>query len=166
MIRAEEADIDTVFIGFNTWWSVHEDVCPSVDGRCVGEIPPKEACRRFLQELTEHIYRLKMKGKRVIISLPFPMFDKSIPDLEIRNAVFGRFGLTGVARDITLPGFRGQVASVAKSAGADIFDPLASLCVKQNCVTQVSGVSIYKDDNHIAASQIGILEDGLKQVLQ
>ena len=41
-----------------------------------------------------------------IVSLPFPMFDKSIPDLEIRNAVFGRLGLGAVAREITLPSFR------------------------------------------------------------
>jgi hypothetical protein len=94
------------------------------------------------------------------------MFDKSIPDLEIRNAVLGRFGLGGVATDITLPSMRYQVASVARGTGADIFDPRESLCDKQNCITQVKGVSIYKDDNHIAASQIWILENNLKQVLQ
>ena len=53
MIRAEEADIETVFIGFNTWWSVHEDVCPSVNGRCVSRISPEEAANRFLQELSD-----------------------------------------------------------------------------------------------------------------
>jgi len=30
----------------------------------------------------------------------------------------------------------------------------------------VDGISIYRDDNHIAASQVGILEADLKQVLQ
>ena len=29
----------------------------------------------------------------------------------------------------------------------------------------MNGVSIYKDDNHIAASQIGILEDDFKAVV-
>jgi hypothetical protein len=166
MRRAEAEDVDTVFIGFNTWWSVHEDVCPSVDGRCVGRLSLEATCNRILQELSEHIQTLTVAGKRVIVSLPFPMFDKSIPDLEIRNAVFGRFGLDGVATDITLPALRDQVTSVAKSAGADVFDPRKSLCAKWNCITQVNGVSIYKDDNHIAASQIGILEENLREVLQ
>lgn len=165
LMRAGQEDVDTVFIAFNTWWVTHQDICPSVDSKCVGK-PSLEATRQlFVDELSDHIRALKSGGKRVIVSLPFPMFDKSIPDLEIRNAVFGRFGLGGVAKDITLPGFRDQVASVARSAGAEIFDPRESLCHERECITQVGGVSIYKDDNHIAASQIGILEDNLREVL-
>jgi SGNH domain (fused to AT3 domains) len=166
MIRAEQEDVDTVFIGFNTWWSSHQVICQSVDGRCVEKLSIEETRRRFLEELSEHIHKLRIAGKRVIVSLPFPMFDKSIPDLEIRNAVFGRFGLGGVAKDTTSPGFRDQVASAAKNAGAEIFDPRESLCYQQECITEVNGVSIYKDDNHIAASQIGILADNLKQDLR
>ena len=166
MRRAEEDDVDTVFIGFNTWWAVHQDVCPSVQGRCTGTLSLQEVRARFLQELSNHILRLEAGGKRVIVSLPFPMFDKSIPDLEIRNAIFGSFGLAGTAKDITSFEFRKQIASVARSTGAEVFDPRESLCAGQYCITQVGGVSIYKDDNHIAASQIGILEGNFKQVLQ
>lgn len=165
-MRADESDIDTVFIGFNTWWTVHEFVCPSIDGKCTRHISPAEARRLFLQELAEHIQKLRTEGKRVIVCLPFPMYDKSIPQLEIRNAVFGRFGLAGVATDFTLPEVRDQIAMVAKAGGADMFDPRASLCSRQGCVTQINGVSIYKDDNHIAASQIGILEENFRQLFQ
>jgi hypothetical protein len=165
-IRAEEADVDTVFIGFNTWWAVNEFLCPSVDGQCVGTISVEEARRRVLQELTECIQKLRAEGKKVIVSLPFPMYDKSIPDLEIRNAVFGRFGLAGVAKDITLPVMHDDVSGMAKSAGAQIFDPRESLCDKQSCLTQLNGVSIYIDEDHIAASQIHLLADNFKQVLQ
>jgi peptidoglycan/LPS O-acetylase OafA/YrhL len=166
MIRAERDDIDSVFMAFNTWWSVHDLVCPSVEGRCVGTISLEETRRRFLDELSEHIHRLRERGKRVIVTLPFPFFDKSIPDLQIRNAVFGRFGLEGAATEMTLPSFRGQVASVAAAAGADIFDPRKSLCPDQHCITEVDGVSIYKDDNHIAASQTGILQSDLARSLR
>jgi hypothetical protein len=93
------------------------------------------------------------------------MYDKSIPDLEVRNAVFGRFGLSGVATDLTSPSFRDQLLTVVESEGADVFDPRVSLCVKQSCISQVNGVSIYRDAYHIAASQIGILENNFKQVL-
>ncbi len=166
MIRAEQADIETVFIAFNTWWAVNEDVCASVDGKCVARISPQEAVQRFLQEFDGNIRTLRSHGKRVIISLPFPMYDKSIPEVEMHNAIFGRFGLTENATDITLPSFRDRLSVVAQEAGANIFDPRQSLCPAGSCVFQSEGVSIYKDDNHIAASQIGIFQDALKRVLQ
>ncbi len=164
--RAEEADIDTVFIAFSTWWSQDKgDVCLSTNGKCTSEGSIEEARSNFLQGLFDEVNELRMRGKRVIVSLPFPIYDKSIPDLEIRNAVFGRFGLAGTPDDISEPVFREQIATTARSAGAEIFDPRESLCSQQNCITQVNGVSIYKDDNHIAASQIGILEGSLRSAL-
>ena len=165
LMRAEQDDVDAVFLAFNTWWATHLDICPSVDGTCVGKPSLEETRQLFVDELSDDIHSLRSLGKRVIVSLPFPMFDKSIPDLEIRNAVFDRFGLGGIAKDITSPAFRDQVAWVARSAGAEIFDPRESLCHDGGCITQVNGVSIYKDDSHIAASQIGILEDELRETL-
>ncbi len=159
MIRAQEQeeDVDTVFMAFNTWWTAYKYLCASVDGRCVRSISVEEARHLVLLELAEHIQKLVTARKKVIVSLPFPMYDKSIPDLEIRNATFGRFGLSGIATDITLPATGDQIAAVAEETGADIFDPRKSLC-KQKCITELNGVSIYKDDNDIAASEIGVLE--------
>jgi len=107
-----------------------------------------------------------MKGKRVIISLPFPIYDKSIPDLLIRNAVFGRMGPATAAHDIAAPELREKLLDVARAAGADVFDPRKSLCDSRGCITQLQGVSIYKDDNHLAASQLGLLEANLRQALE
>jgi hypothetical protein len=168
MLRAEEEDVDTVFIGFSTFWTIKEEegLCPSVDDTCVGKISNEETQRRFFRELSERIHELKNRGKRVIVSLPFPLYDKSIPDLQVRNAVLGRFGLAGVATEISLPGVRDRVASVAERLGAEVFDPRKSLCPNRNCITEEDGVSIYKDNNHIAASKIGILEGDLKQILR
>jgi hypothetical protein len=166
MMRAEEKDVDTVFMGFATFWFSGKRICPSVDGNCVGNISEEEARQRFFQELSEHIHKLKMHGKRVIVSLPFPYYDKSIPDLEVRNAVFGRFGLTGIATEYSSPSWRDQVASVAENTGADIFDPRKSLCPNQKCITELGEVSIYRDGSHLAASQIGILEGDMEQVLK
>jgi hypothetical protein len=158
--------VDAIFIGFSTWWAYSENkICPSVNGRCVNVVSLDEIRRLFLSELSSEIHGLSMDGKRVIICLPFPIYDKSIPNLEIRNAVFFRFGLSGVARDATSPAFRDQIFEASKTAGADIFDARKSLCRNDLCITQINGVSIYLDNNHIAASQIGILEDNLRQVL-
>jgi hypothetical protein len=58
------------------------------------------------------------------------------------------------------------VASVAERIGPKLFDPRKSLCPDQNCITEVEGVSIYEDESHIAASQMGILEGNMEQVLR
>jgi len=167
MARAEMNDIDTVFIGFNTWWTYHENaVCPSLDGICVAHISLDRSNNLFLQDMSSQIAELEAHGKRVIVALPFPMYDKSIPDLEIRNAIFGRYGLGAIATDQTLPRFRNQLAATAKQDGAEIFDPRATLCGTQGCLTEEQGVSIYRDDHHIVASKIAMFEDSLQRVLR
>jgi hypothetical protein len=160
----QESDIDTVFIGFNTWWSIRRTVCRSFDDKCIESISSENAGRVFLQELGVKIQALRKKGKNVIISLPFPVFNKSIPDLQIRNAVFGRFGVTANAVELTLPSVREDIATLAQNTGAEIFDPRTSLC-RPNCVTELNGLSIYLDQEHLVASQVGILEDNLRQTL-
>jgi len=166
LMRAEQKDIDAVFIGFNTAWSYQDGIrCEVLGGNCVKTLSSKETGRLFLVELSQQIRTLKSLGKRVIICLPFPMYDKSIPELEIRNAVFERFGLGGIARDLTVPALREQIQSIATREGAEIFDPRMSLCHGSECVTQVNGISIYKDSHHIAASEVSVLESNLAKVL-
>jgi hypothetical protein len=100
------------------------------------------------------------------VSLPFPYFDQRIPELEISNAVFGRLGLSGTAKELTSVSTREAIRDTAVNAGAQVFDPRLTLCPERECLTQVGGVSIYKDDNHLARSQVGILEGDLRAVLQ
>jgi peptidoglycan/LPS O-acetylase OafA/YrhL len=166
MIRAREDDIDTVFIGFSPWWAwPEESLCLKANGGCFGELSGTQAFPYFLGELSLEIQNLRAAGKRVIVALPFPVFDKSIPDLEIHNAVFG--GLVGESapRNLFEPRVRDQITSAARKAGADIFDPRQSLCENQKCIYQINGVSLYKDDNHMAGSGVGILEANLGKTL-
>lgn len=129
-------------------------------------MPKLEAIQYFLDELSNHIRTLRARGKRVIVELPFPIYDKSIPDLEIHNAIFGPLGSNEMASDRSQPNLRTQIISVAKSAGADIYDPRESLCDTQKCTYQVDGVSIYADNSHIAASESDILEPALLKALK
>jgi hypothetical protein len=161
MQRVLKEDIDTVFIAFHTWWSIGPSLCRSVNDKCIQSISSEDAVHVFLPELGEKIQTLRERGKRVIISLPFPLFDKSIPDLQIRNAVFGR---TARAKELTLPSVRDDIAAIARKTGAEIFDPRASLC-RPDCITEVNGVAIYRDQQHLVASQVGILRGNLKQAL-
>jgi peptidoglycan/LPS O-acetylase OafA/YrhL len=164
MMRAEQEDVDTVFIGFSE--NPDRILCPSVDGVCTGKMPQEEIHQRVLQELSERIQKLKALGKRVIVSLPFPFYDKSIPDLQVSNAILQRFGLAEVATEIAEPSMRHQLASLAENAGAEIFDPRKTLCPHDACITEMNGVSIYKDDSHIAGTQVVILRDNLEKTLR
>jgi peptidoglycan/LPS O-acetylase OafA/YrhL len=168
-IRAEEEDIDTVFLGFSTWLLIRDKrVCEVVDGtgKCGKLLLRNELIRRFEEDLSGAIRALKKHGKNVVVCLPFPIYDKPIPELEISNAVFGRFGLSDTATDITSPTLGDEIRAVALGAGAEIFDPRLILCPGRDCLTQVNGISIYKDTNHLAGSQVGILESSLREVLQ
>ncbi len=166
-LRAEKDDIDTVFIGFSTWETLRDDVtCLSSDGNCVTLLSRDQLRSRFLSDLSGEIRTLRDSGKNVVVGLPFPMYDTRIPELDISNSVFGRFGFSASARELTSPSFREEIRAAAVSAGAEIFDPRLSLCQGENCLTQVRGVSIYKDADHLAGSQVGILESNLREVLQ
>jgi peptidoglycan/LPS O-acetylase OafA/YrhL len=167
MLRAQKEDIDTVFIGFSTWTTLKDGaVCVSSDGRCVTVLSRDQVGRRIVADLPGEIRALRDAGKNVIICLPFPIFDRRIPELEISNAVFGRFGILEAARDRTSPVLREEIRAEATIAGAEIFDPRLTLCQRPECLVQVRGVSIYRDSSHIAGSQVGILESNLREVLQ
>jgi peptidoglycan/LPS O-acetylase OafA/YrhL len=164
MMRAEEEDVDTVFIGFSE--NPDRILCASEDGVCTGKMSQEEIHQHVLQELSERIQKLKALGKRVIVSLPFPFYDKSIPDLQVSNAILQRFRLAEVAVEISEPSTRDQLASLAENLGAEIFDPRRTLCPNHVCVTEKDGVSIYKDDSHIAGTQIVIFRDNLEKTLR
>jgi hypothetical protein len=157
-------DIDTVFIGFLA--SNSSRLCPSVDGRCVSKLSGEDASRRFFEELANQVQMLETHGKRVIVSLPFPLFDKSIPDLEARKAQLQKFGWSLLATETSSQEARTELMSIGQALGVQIFDPRKSLCSNQTCITQIGGVSIYMDQAHIAASQIGILKDEMVRTLQ
>lgn len=165
MLRAEQEDVSIVFIGFSAP-TRGQSLCPWVDGRCAADVSEVERRRLVLAELSDEIQTLEARGKRVILSLPFPMFDRSIPDIQVRNALFHGLVSPAVAIETSSSIMRRDLASLAKVTGAEIFDPRESLCGRTDCVTEVDGVSIYRDRSHIAASQIGILKDNMESALQ
>jgi hypothetical protein len=119
----------------------------------------------FAEDLSNVIHTLRSHGKKVVVSLPFPIFNESIPELAISNGVFGKFGLTQIAKEVSSPSLREEIRAAAVRAGAEIFDPRETLCPGGHCITEVDGVSIYKDESHIAGSQVHILESSLRDVL-
>lgn len=167
--RAEQQDIDTVFLGFSTWWTFQYDkfFCTASEGQCrTPLLSDDDVWRSFLADFSQEIRHFRNEGKRVIVSLPFPEYDRSIPELEMSNAVFGKLGLSVTPRDVTSPYWREQVRDVATAAGAEIFDPRDSLCQEQRCLFEMDGISIYKDRNHLTSSGALILTTNLRQALE
>ena len=168
MLRAQEEDIDSVFLVFSTWWDNRKDnpFCLTVNQKCVRLLSQDELRRQFLTDLSDEIHLLKNHGKNVIVCLPFPIFLERIPELEMSNAIFGRIGLFKTPKETSSFYLHEEIRDVALSAGADIFDPRETLCPGGPCTTSVGGVSIYMDNNHLAKSQVNILENSLRAVLQ
>jgi peptidoglycan/LPS O-acetylase OafA/YrhL len=166
-MRAQLQDVDLVFLGFSTWLARWDNsTCLSEDGRCLAILSKDALRKRLVSDIADEIRTLRSSGKRVVVCLPFPIYNEKIPDVAISNALFGRFGLIRRPLDVTSPSLRDEIRTASIGAGADIFDPRATLCRGSNCLTEIDGVSIYKDESHLAFSEAHLLEDDLRQVIQ
>jgi peptidoglycan/LPS O-acetylase OafA/YrhL len=173
MMRAAKDDIDTVFLVFAPWWSLLPgETClvANANGVCGKTLTAPEAWQQFLLETGDTIRELRRNGRRVIISLPFPIYDLLIPDYQIRFIDLYRFpGLERhFGRPIQLmPVERSeQYRAVATAAGAIVYDPRATLCHGEVCTYAVDSVSLYSDQSHLATSQLGVVRPGILKALQ
>jgi peptidoglycan/LPS O-acetylase OafA/YrhL len=165
LARAESADVDTVVIGFSAYGAAFDSaLCLAHNDVCYSSLSPSRAVQQEIEELQSNIRQLKLKGKKVIVLLPLPVYNKSIPDMEIHNAIFAQWGLQESPADRISPSLVARSASAATAAGAEVYDLRQSLC-RPNCF-QIAGVSVYKDTSHLAASQLWRLEDGLGSALR
>lgn len=165
--RAQSQDVDVVFLGFSTWLTRRDYMaCVSINGKCVTVLSRDALERRLLSDLADEIRTLKRSGKKVMVCLPFPIFSEPIPQVEINNAALARFGLSATPKDITSPAFREEIRAAAVSAGAEIFDPRETLCPDDHCITEIDGISIYKDESHLVKSRANMMESSLRSALQ
>ena len=168
MLRASQSDIDTVFIAFATWW-VNDPArfCIMVDGACRGGVSSGEEIQsHILGDLAETIARLRSLGKTVVVSLPFPGYDSIIPDLEIHNAMFARYGSMLAPRRTDPADFREKLRAAVLAQGGTVFDPQEGLCPGKDCLYQIDGVSLYRDDSHLSIEATTILDRSLAAVLR
>lgn len=165
-MRAEEADVDAVVIGFSTFSFLGDDVmCAAANGKCRTPLSMGALRSNVLTDLAGEIRTLRSEGKKVIVLLPFPIYNEAIPEVALNNAVFARYGLSETPRELTSPSLGDAIRLTAINAGADIYDPRETLCPAGHCFSTIDGKSIYKDDNHLAGSQVNILENSLNTVL-
>lgn len=167
MSRALKSDIDVVYIGFSPWFSTVDNMlCDTGEGiGCLKPLSRMEAVDQFISDLSDQIDELQNNGKTVILSLPFPLYDRPIPDAQMHNAVFGNYIGRISPMDITPASLRSRLLDLAKTNEVMVFDPHKDLCPQSSCIYQVNNISIYKDANHITASEIGIVENEMTRAL-
>jgi hypothetical protein len=165
-MRAQWQDVDLVFLGFSTWLTRRDDMtCVSNNEKCITMLSTDALKRRLLADLADEIRILKRSGKNVIVCLPFPIFSEPIPQVEINNAALARFGLSATPKDVTSPSFREDIRAAAVGAGAEVFDPRETLCSGGHCITEIDGLSIYKDESHLVKSRANMMESSLRSAL-
>ncbi len=164
LLRAEESDVDGVFLAFSPWWAIYPaSFCVMVDGACQRDVTsPAEIQTLFFAELGDTIATLRSRGKVVIVSLPFPQYDRNIPDVEIHNAMFARFGTPLSPQRKDAESFREKLRQTVIAQGGFVFDPQQVLCPEKQCLYQVDGVSLYQDNNHLSVKATGILDPSLR----
>jgi peptidoglycan/LPS O-acetylase OafA/YrhL len=165
--RAAQPDIDTVLFAFSPWWVVEPGhTCLTAGGHCTRILTGEQAWQLFLPEIAQHIHDLQGLGKHFILTVPFPRYRQYIPELENRNLLFERLSLPSAQpNDIILPGLQSDTRTLALQSGATLFDPRAVLCPQGHCTYQRDNVSLYIDQSHISATQIGILHKALLAAL-
>ncbi len=171
MMRAAKDDVDTVFLVFSPWWIlVPGETCLLANGTCARTLSGTEAWQQFLLETGDTIRALRKSGRRVIISLPFPIYDLLIPDYQIRFIDLYNHprlqGLFGNPIELMPRQRSDELRAVADAAGAIVYDPRETLCPGGNCHLAVDGVSLYSDQSHLAISQLGVVRPGILKALQ
>ena len=163
--RAEAADIDTILIYASGFRAARDGNLCRIKGDSCTVLTKEQASDQLAEDYDDSIRLLQREGKRVIVALTDPTYDRDIPHNEILRATMPAFGLLHplVRDDMTM--VRDKLATVAKRTGATVFDPRASLCVGDTCRYEDAGVSIYMDNDHIARSKLGVFHDGLIDAL-
>lgn len=168
LLRAEQSDVDTVFLIFSPWWTTTPaPFCVTADGACQRNVTsPAEIQDRVLAEMGRNISALRSLGKTVVVCLPFPVYDRSIPELEIHNAMFAHHGTTLQPREKNLDSYHGRLRDMVLGQGALVFDPRDDLCPGKECLYQSAGVSLYRDDSHLSESATRMLDRSLAAALR
>jgi peptidoglycan/LPS O-acetylase OafA/YrhL len=162
MQRALMPDVEAVFLEMYPWWLWTDNVlCISQDGRCLRSLSKEEALDRMMEELAVRIRTLRQAGKRVILGLPFPAYDKNVPDYEIASAILSRFAQPPPPKPNVPGSLADRMRAIAAREGAEIYDPRQTLCPAGRCFYQIDGVSIYLDTDHVVKSRIALLKQGL-----
>ena len=165
---AQQPTVDTVVIGA-AWQSYFQDTDSRYDyqfkdqgfsGRLVPDVS-SESARRALGALDQMVQTLTRQHKRVVLILQIPVGDDLDPlrmvDRSVLKLGFGINAAPLSRREVMRAVQRvdSQLVAIAKHAGAEIIDPLDSLCGPTTCPTlDENGAPMYRDAGHLRPSYV------------
>lgn len=172
--RAVQPDIDTVIIG--GFWSANLGFGPENKGPLVRKaapilVPfdsPKEALTFVMDGLSRDVAALIQHGKRVVIVLPFPSYQESIPRFLAKAAFWNQKRELNHSKTLYTEHNESVAAalrSVAASNHAEFIDPSTILCESASCAIQRDGISLYRDAHHLTPSASLALEPLFKPLI-
>ena len=150
IVAAESQGVDTVVVGAQ-WWGYFSAPHYLVDGRGMTDAAAKAAA---LESLGTMLRRLRQGGRRVVVVLNIPWGAELDPRQGVTRGLLS-FGLR--TRDVPRVRLETQfgaisraIAAVALAAGAEVVDPLDTLCDDVACpAADTDGMPIYKDAVHL-----------------
>ena len=164
--RALAPDIDTVLIVASAYRVSRDGELCRIEGKgCIG-LTKQQSSDMLAKEYGDYIRLLEAKGKRVVIGLSDPSYNRQLPHYEILRATLPTLALLRPLVRDDMNVVRDKLAAVARQTGATIFDPRASLCEGDRCRYEDNGVSFYLDNDHVARNNLGIFHDGLRAALK
>ncbi len=122
--------------------------------------PDTTGTARAMSELTSMIKRFRASGKSVWLVLSIPSGSALFPQSGLQRTLSG--ATTVRHSDLNRTEFdkhwlpiRAKLVEAARAGGAEIVDPMASLCSQSLCPTRLaSGKFMYKDGSHLRASVV------------
>lgn len=135
--------------------SSRPELCRNRDGACRALPDIETALREVRAQLLVDVGELTRAGKRVFIMLPVPIYRHNVPEYLARKIWDGEKPELSLSlqehRALHAP-LVTMLQQVAAQTGASLLDPSNALCDGGTCVPTVDGVSIYSDNNHLAAT--------------
>jgi hypothetical protein len=152
--RAIQADVETVVLAAGTYnWSAE---CKIHSG-CIPFAKSEEFFEFVGESLRGQLEQLAVKGKNIVVLLPFPSYPVSIPDYLNKVIMFGQAPSLRLTRQQHLERvveFTQVWRKAAAAVEATIVDPSEVLCPGSECVYRKGLVTLYVDAGHLTAEGV------------
>jgi peptidoglycan/LPS O-acetylase OafA/YrhL len=146
--RAMQPDVDAVVLGSAVYpWS---GICKS-GFTCTSFIDGNEFYDFLQRSVRGELRQLASANKRIIILMPFPVYEVSIPEYLNKKIMLGQEPTLRLTREEHLRRVA-DVASIwqraAVEVNATVVDPSEVLCASDECVYRRGLIALYLDGSH------------------
>lgn len=174
--RALQPDIQTVVLG-GAWTfalgngdaqrSAMRPCSPA--GSCDSFSSPGAAIAFTENQLTMDIAALTKLGKRVLLILPFPGYQRPVALYLARGGLDARFLIPKLSHRQHLERNAPATAMLRRIAAAQsvrLIDPAEILCARGECEFERGGVALYRDGEHLVPDGARLLTPALASAIQ